>query len=381
MTDVDAIRFLASEHDLEFVNLETYPVDADAAEILPEAVARRHHAVAVKRKFGTPVIAIANPDDVFTLDTLRASLGRDFISVVASREQIGELLDHLYGTAVDTTIVSEDALADGDETLGLSLYGSAFAPSEATVDEGPAPVEASSTAPEVPTFEPEPIVESNGNGHVASAFAEPLLAEDAVPSAEAEAAPELATEPEPVPAGDEAAAFAPVEDLLAEQSLPDLVAEVQADAVEAPARLPTPADDTLSLDPTEGSPDALAASADELAEFARAVQLPTVDSESTRWPPPPTSSTRRSPPSRSSTAIPTASHGLASSMPPLAKALVEGERVSLEDMESVIEEHDRTGHSIARILTTQKARHRGRPHVGHGPGDGPGVRRPRHRRR
>ena len=38
-------------------------------------------------------------------------------------------------------------------------------------------------------------------------------------------------------------------------------------------------------------------------------------------------------------------------MPPLAKALVEGERVSLEDMESVLEEHDRTGQSIARILT------------------------------
>src|SRR5665213_2245899 len=94
MTDVDAIRFLASEHDLEFVNLDSYPVDADAAQILPEAVARRHHVAAVKRKFGTPVIAIANPDDVFTLDTLRASLGRDFISVVASREQIGELLDH-----------------------------------------------------------------------------------------------------------------------------------------------------------------------------------------------------------------------------------------------------------------------------------------------
>ena len=38
----------------------------------------------------------------------------------------------------------------------------------------------------------------------------------------------------------------------------------------------------------------------------------------------------------------------------LAKALVEGERVSLEDMETVLEEHDRTGQSIARILTAQK---------------------------
>ena len=40
--------------------------------------------------------------------------------------------------------------------------------------------------------------------------------------------------------------------------------------------------------------------------------------------------------------------------PPLAKALVDGGRVSLEDMEPVLEEHYRTGQSVARILTSQK---------------------------
>jgi type IV pilus assembly protein PilB len=354
MTDCDAIRFLASEHDLEFVNLDSYPVDAAAAEILPEAVARRHHAVAVKRKFGTPVIAIANPDDVFTLDTLRASLGRDFISVVASREQIGELLDRFYGAPVDNTIVSEDALADGDETLGLSLYGTAFAPSETSVDEGPAPVEAAAPAPEVPSFEPEPIVETNGNSH-AAAFEEPLLADESPvaeePIEEPEPAPVVEAvetiEPEPV------LPVAPVEEVAADHSLPDLMAAVQADADESPTQLPTPADDTLSLDPTEGSSDALAASADELAEFARAVQLP-------------------SPSNELDSVAATADlvdeavasfeeqlgdtdllSDLASSMPPLAKALVEGERVSLADMESVIEEHEQNGQSIARILTAR----------------------------
>ena len=39
--------------------------------------------------------------------------------------------------------------------------------------------------------------------------------------------------------------------------------------------------------------------------------------------------------------------------PPLAKALVDGDRVSLEDMEAVLEEHYRTGQSIARILTAE----------------------------
>ncbi len=42
-----------------------------------------------------------------------------------------------------------------------------------------------------------------------------------------------------------------------------------------------------------------------------------------------------------------------SMFPPLAKALVEGGRVSLEDMTSVLEEHHLTGQSVARILTNR----------------------------
>jgi type IV pilus assembly protein PilB len=40
--------------------------------------------------------------------------------------------------------------------------------------------------------------------------------------------------------------------------------------------------------------------------------------------------------------------------PPLAKYLVDGYRVSLEDMETVLEEHRDTGQSVARILTARK---------------------------
>ena len=39
--------------------------------------------------------------------------------------------------------------------------------------------------------------------------------------------------------------------------------------------------------------------------------------------------------------------------PPLAKALVDGERVSLADMEAVLEEHRESRQSVARILTAQ----------------------------
>ena len=98
MSDVDAIRQMASEHDLEFVDLDTYGVDPTAGEILPASLARQHHVVAVKRKFGTPVIATADPDDLTAQDSVRTSIGRDFISVVAAPDQIGDYLDQLFGS-------------------------------------------------------------------------------------------------------------------------------------------------------------------------------------------------------------------------------------------------------------------------------------------
>ena len=93
MSDVEATRYMASEREIEFVDLDTYGVDPTAAAILPVDLSRRHRVVAVKRKFGTPVVAMADPDDLMAVDSIRACLGRDFISVVASPEQIDHYIE------------------------------------------------------------------------------------------------------------------------------------------------------------------------------------------------------------------------------------------------------------------------------------------------
>jgi type IV pilus assembly protein PilB len=292
MSDVDAIRTLARERDLEFVDLDAQTVDNSTAEVLPEAIALRLHVVAIKWKSGIPVIAVANPDDIFVLDTIRASVGRDFTLVVAPPEQIVRYVDRLYdashasGTTTPTGAVAvapttvpppvplpaipnpsvisarqiaTPAVDDGSES---PLYGSAFLPKEGS-----------------PSQEP-PI-----NGHGA-------------------------------------------------QSIPPASIEIGTD---------------LAL-----PPDALAASASELAELARTARpaKPTervdsaaetadlVDEAVATF--------------EGQQAEPELLTGLASTLPPMAKVLIEGNRVSLADMELVLEEHDRSGRSIARILTAKK---------------------------
>ncbi len=88
---------VANQDVSELVDLDHYHVDLAAASILPEAVARRCRAVPLGRKFGAPVLALADPSDIVTLDDIRAVIGRDFVPLVARGEQIDHLIDRLYG--------------------------------------------------------------------------------------------------------------------------------------------------------------------------------------------------------------------------------------------------------------------------------------------
>jgi len=115
MSDVEATRYMASERDLEFVDLDTYGVDPAAAGILPAELSRNHRIVAVKRKFGTPVIATADPDDLFALDSVRALLGRDFITVVAAPDQIDRDINLMFHEGSTWPNGSGVAGANGNE--------------------------------------------------------------------------------------------------------------------------------------------------------------------------------------------------------------------------------------------------------------------------
>ncbi len=445
MSDVDAIRWMASEHDLEFVDLDTYGVDPAAGEILPASLSRLYHVVAIKRKFGTPVVATADPDDHAAQDTVRATIGRDFISVVASREQISAYLDQLFGPE------GEDGLPNSAEFVGLEAeapikfaaeevveheaQGSVDgALDEATpvdglpVDEGGFAVDSpdaasakgvnedlveesvvpttgkrrrrrdeskhktskstSSEATEVTeVLETEAIEETEVleieaieeetevlQGPETDVGGSPALSE-AVPDQEAA---ELVDNLDAVSSSDaNAGSLDQIDEPAADpQPLLDQIAELDGGAGQTSELVDAAGEGTQYLEPaTSLLPEFGAnqnvsvwsttgtthdANADPLAELARSVedeeQLPSADStalaadlvaEAVA-----TYQEQHGDEQHYETSGIDAPTG-AAFFPPLAKALVDGDRVSLEEMEAVVEEHYRTGQSIARILTAQ----------------------------
>jgi type IV pilus assembly protein PilB len=94
--EIDEARTLAREVGLEYVDLDRYPLNAAAASLLTEQLARRHHALAVGWKYGTPVVAVAAPDNVLAMDDIRTVVGRDIHAVVACSSQIDAYIDRMY---------------------------------------------------------------------------------------------------------------------------------------------------------------------------------------------------------------------------------------------------------------------------------------------
>jgi type IV pilus assembly protein PilB len=275
VTEVDSVRLLASEYNLEYVDLDRFPIDTSAASVLPVQIARQHRVVPVARKFGAPVIAISDPGDVVAIDTLRTSIGREFISVVAAAAQIDACLDRVYGTGSQapqaTHNGSASASVPGLEGLeSLDRLGVI-----ADDDIGGIALGSMLDTPPGPTDHADPLAVA-----LDDALTRPA-SQPATPSAETTPTPALHDTAPPAPA------------------------------------------------PPRSSEDEVALAADlvevVVAEFEHAggdVGREEGDSE-------------------------------LASFPPLGRALIEGGRVSLADMESVLQEHNTTGQTIARILTAR----------------------------
>ncbi len=356
MSNVDAVRMLADEHHLEFVDLERFNLDASASSVIPVGVARKHHVVPIGRKFGAPVVATSNPADVVAMDDLRAVIGREFVAVVASGEQIDSCLARIYGeapngtdkrmSATSGTKAPEPVISTSGSTSSTTKSNHAAlppappAPSPTLAALPPAPPAPSPTLASSPPVTPSappplwaPSSPSPGDGDKATPSG-PGLASATSPSSTTPVVsdpPRTSQRPEDVLA----AALEAIDTSLGTSSADSTTqtdATLGGPAVDEVVASGSPEKDRSEEAGTPAEPvvekveDVVAAAdlVDEVVgEFEGKSEV--VDTED----------------------VP---EGLAG-FPPWLESWWRGERVSLEDMEEVLEERERSGQAIARILT------------------------------
>ena len=109
VSDVDLHRALAMVVGVDFVDLNNWAIDPGAATLLPESLARRYHILAIGHRDGKPVIATANPTDVFALDDVRTVLGREVTPVICTPQQIEEYLLRIYRKSDEADVAARTA--------------------------------------------------------------------------------------------------------------------------------------------------------------------------------------------------------------------------------------------------------------------------------
>jgi type IV pilus assembly protein PilB len=117
----DLVWAMAQEVGLEFVDLDKVTIEPAAVALIPEAVARHHMVLPIQIDNGVPVVALANPTDVFAMDDLRTIMGRNFTPVVATRSQIAAHLRYTHDGDIDVADVAEDAAMGQTPDAGFEL--------------------------------------------------------------------------------------------------------------------------------------------------------------------------------------------------------------------------------------------------------------------
>lgn len=87
---------LANHLNVEWVDLNRFALDADAARRLPEPVARRFRALPLRADGGTFLVGMTDPTDIFAIDEIQRHMGGTITPVLVSERDVMQMLDQVY---------------------------------------------------------------------------------------------------------------------------------------------------------------------------------------------------------------------------------------------------------------------------------------------
>ncbi len=114
LSETDVARTLAANASMPFVNLERLTFDPAIIASLSDDIARRYSVVPIADDGLTLTVAIYDPLDFDTLDTLPHVIGRDLNIVCATKLDIANYLNKFYGSK----------LASGSDPSGIEVASS-----------------------------------------------------------------------------------------------------------------------------------------------------------------------------------------------------------------------------------------------------------------
>ncbi|WMN87002.1 GspE/PulE family protein [Vibrio parahaemolyticus] len=123
ITEKQMLNFLSHQLGLPLIDLGRAPVDPEAVQILPEVHARRLRAMVVARNGHTLRVAMSDPADLFTQESLMNLLGEYSLEfIIASERQLIDSFDRYYRRTKEIASFAEQLQAEHQDVQSFD-YG------------------------------------------------------------------------------------------------------------------------------------------------------------------------------------------------------------------------------------------------------------------
>lgn len=136
ISETDVLHALAEQFGMEVVDLSDLDISVEIRDLLPTDVVRRYRVVPLYKTGDTITVALSDPLDYDSLDSLRYILKCNVEGVIAPREQIRLAIEKYYAVESDMDSML-DQIADG--TIDVAASGVEDL-SQGTASESDAPI-------------------------------------------------------------------------------------------------------------------------------------------------------------------------------------------------------------------------------------------------
>jgi general secretion pathway protein E/type IV pilus assembly protein PilB len=116
---VDVAQAKAAHFGYEYINLSDIRLTDDVISSVPRHVAKRYHAVPVAKHDHTIAVALADPSNLDTIDTLQRMINCDIELRVATDEDIDNALAKYYGAGDDSVSTLLQDITEGEVEIGV----------------------------------------------------------------------------------------------------------------------------------------------------------------------------------------------------------------------------------------------------------------------
>ncbi len=117
--DDEIMVLLSQQYGMETIDLNDYSIPEEVISLVPGETAKQYKIIPVQFKDDILTIAMSDPTDMETVDTLRYILKCDIEAVIAPKEQIMKMIDAHYSGMEGTVDTYVNKLDDSSESIEL----------------------------------------------------------------------------------------------------------------------------------------------------------------------------------------------------------------------------------------------------------------------